>query len=44
VVRCDEPQWSLFGVTMAGYNFLLSGALAAFAWMGALRALRGETK
>ncbi|MBL0930194.1 MAG: disulfide bond formation protein B [Alphaproteobacteria bacterium] len=44
VVRCDEPQWSLFGVTMAGYNFLLSGALAAFAGMSAWFALRGETK
>lgn len=44
VVRCDEPQWSLFGVTMAGYNFLLSGALAAFAGASAWFALRGETK
>jgi disulfide bond formation protein DsbB len=44
VVRCDEPQWSLFGVTMAGYNFLFSGALAAFAWASAWFALRGETK
>jgi disulfide bond formation protein DsbB len=24
VVRCDEIPWSLFGVSMAGYNFLLS--------------------
>ncbi len=24
VVRCDEPEWSLFGVTMAGYNLLYS--------------------
>ncbi len=44
VVRCDEPQWSLFGVTMAGYNFLLSGALAAFAWASAWFALRGDSK
>lgn len=22
VVRCDEPAWTLFGVSMAGYNFL----------------------
>lgn len=44
VVRCDEPQWSLFGVTMAGYNFLLSGALAAFAWASAWLAFRGELK
>ena len=31
VIRCDEVQWSLFGVSMAGYNFLVSLALAAFA-------------
>ena len=33
-VRCDEVPWSLFGISMAGYNFLVSlglgaGALAA---------------
>ena len=26
---CDEVPWSLFGISMAGYNFLLSLALAA---------------
>src|SRR5215472_1462100 len=31
IVRCDEIAWSLFGISMAGYNFLLSLALAAFA-------------
>jgi disulfide bond formation protein DsbB len=30
IVRCDEIAWSLFGISMAGYNFLLSLALAAF--------------
>lgn len=29
-VRCDEAAWSLFGVSMAGYNFLASLALAGF--------------
>ncbi|MDP6388608.1 MAG: disulfide bond formation protein B [Alphaproteobacteria bacterium] len=24
VVRCDEVQWSLFGISMAGYNAMLS--------------------
>lgn len=38
VVRCDEPQWTLFGVTMAGYNVLLSGGLAVLALVGAGRA------
>lgn len=42
IVRCDEIVWSLFGITMAGFNFLLSlgaAALAAFggwtSWSGA---------
>jgi disulfide bond formation protein DsbB len=37
VVRCDEIAWSLFGISMAGYNFLLSLALAGFAFAAALR-------
>jgi disulfide bond formation protein DsbB len=28
VVRCDEVPWSLFGISMAGYNFLISEAAA----------------
>jgi disulfide bond formation protein DsbB len=35
-VRCDEPQWSLFGVSLAGWNLLASLALAA----GCIAALR----
>ena len=33
VVRCDQVQWSLFGISLAGWNFLFSigGALAVFA-------------
>ncbi len=31
VVRCDEVPWSLFGISMAGYNFLASLALASVA-------------
>lgn len=30
VVRCDEIAWSLFGISMAGYNFLLAAGLTAF--------------
>lgn len=29
LVRCDDVSWSLFGISMAGYNFLISLALAA---------------
>jgi disulfide bond formation protein DsbB len=28
VIRCDEPAWSLLGISMAGYNGLVSLALA----------------
>lgn len=35
VVRCDDVAWSLLGISMAGYNFLVSLALAAFSlWAG----------
>tara|TARA_R110002096_G_scaffold436009_1_gene665036 strand:+ start:10248 stop:10766 length:519 start_codon:yes stop_codon:yes gene_type:complete len=27
IVRCDEIPWEMFGVSMAGYNFLISLAL-----------------
>ena len=30
VVRCDTPQWTLFGISLAGFNALISlGAAAA---------------
>lgn len=35
--RCDAVAWSLFGISMAGYNFLISLALAVFALRAALR-------
>lgn len=30
IIRCDAAPWSLFGISLAGYNFLLSvgGAVA----------------
>jgi len=33
IVRCDVPAWTLFGISLAGFNFLIStaGALAIFA-------------
>lgn len=42
VVRCDEVVWSLFGISMAGYNFLLSLALAGFA-VHAVRSVARQT-
>jgi disulfide bond formation protein DsbB len=37
IVRCDEPAWTLFGISMAGYNAMASLALAAFALVAGLR-------
>ena len=37
VVRCDEPAWTMFGVSMAGYNVLASTALAAGSLFAAAR-------
>ena len=42
VVRCDDIAWSLFGISMAGYNFLLSLALAVFA-VQAVRSVARQT-
>lgn len=34
VVRCDEAAWRLFGLSLAGYNVLVSAALLAVALCG----------
>ena len=36
VIRCDVAPWSLFGISLAGFNFLisLSGAVLVFALLG----------
>ena len=36
-VMCDQVQWSLLGISMAGWNFLASLALAGFCAMTARR-------
>lgn len=38
VVRCDQAAWTLFGVSMAGYNLLASVAMAALSACFARRA------
>jgi len=35
VVRCDEAAWRFLGVSLAGYNALISAALAVVALLGA---------
>ncbi len=44
IVRCDEPAWTLFGVSMAGYNFFAALALAAVAALGAKRLHDGDAR
>lgn len=38
VVRCDQPAWTLFGVSMAGYNLVATLAMALIAGCFARRA------
>ena len=40
IVRCDEVQWRFLGLSLAGYNVLISLALAALALWGACGAYR----
>lgn len=42
-VRCDEVQWSLFGISLAGWNLLASLALLAFTALGLRQLLRERT-
>ncbi len=34
LVRCDVAPWSLFGISLAGWNFLFSGAAAVVIFTG----------
>jgi disulfide bond formation protein DsbB len=42
IVRCGDVAWSLAGISMAGYNAILSAALALFAFAAA-RAMARRT-
>lgn len=37
VISCENPSWRLFGLSLAGYNFLISGGVAL---LGALLLMR----
>lgn len=37
---CDQPQWALFGITLAGYNMLLNLLLAAVVAIALARDVR----
>ncbi len=38
VVRCDQAAWRLLGLSLAGWNVVISGGLAVLAWLAAWRA------
>jgi disulfide bond formation protein DsbB len=44
VVRCDEAAWRFLGLSLAGYNVLISYALAVIAAWGAAMAWRSGAK
>ncbi len=39
VVRCDEVAWSLFGISLAGYNIVITLAMAVFALAATRKAM-----
>jgi disulfide bond formation protein DsbB len=41
VIRCDEVQWTFLGLSLAGYNVLISLLMAAIGAWGLVRASRG---
>ncbi|MEH2529831.1 disulfide bond formation protein DsbB [Bradyrhizobium sp. AZCC 1588] len=43
VVRCDEVQWRFLGLSLAGYNVLISLAMAAIAMWGIVSAKRAAS-
>jgi disulfide bond formation protein DsbB len=40
VIRCDEVQWRFLGLSLAGYNVLISLAMAAIAVWGIMKSAR----
>lgn len=41
---CDQPAWTLFGISMAGYNAILSAAVGSWTVVTAVAALLGTEK
>ena len=44
VVFCDKVAWSLFGISLAGFNFLFSLVGVGLAGLGLRTALKGDGK
>jgi disulfide bond formation protein DsbB len=43
LVRCDEAQWRFLGLSLAGYNVLISLGLSAVALWGALSGMKSRS-
>jgi disulfide bond formation protein DsbB len=43
MVRCDEPAWKLWNISMAGWNALLSGGLAIILSIAVLNHIKPKT-
>jgi disulfide bond formation protein DsbB len=37
IIPCDRPAWTMFGVSMAGYNFVYAAALGFLGLVAAIR-------
>jgi disulfide bond formation protein DsbB len=44
VIRCDEVQWRFLGLSLAGYNVLISLLMAALAVWGILRSAKAPRR
>jgi disulfide bond formation protein DsbB len=44
VVRCDEVQWRFLGISLAGYNVLISLLMAVLAAWGILRSAKASPR
>ena len=44
IVMCDEVPWALFGISIAGYNFLIALTLTLYSVLGFFRTVSGRQK
>ena len=44
IVRCDEVAWSMFGLSMAAWNGLLSMGIAAVWWAALMPGSTGRAR
>ena len=42
VIRCDEVQWRFLGLSLAGYNVLISLLMAAIALWGMVKSAKRD--